>query len=102
MAFGSLIIAICQTIRICLKAFEMSKAGDNTLVRLALKCAQCAVWCLQKSIEFVSYYGYVYVALEGGNFCIYSLFIFCIKIGVGLPANNGGLLSGVLAHELRG
>jgi hypothetical protein len=69
MAFGSLIIAICQTIRICLKAFEMSKAGDNTLVRLALKCAQCAVWCLQKSIEFVSYYGYVYVALEGGSFC---------------------------------
>ena len=27
------------------------------------------MFCLQRSVEFVSYYGYVYVALEGGSFC---------------------------------
>ena len=70
MAFGSLIIASCQLVRICLKVFEASEAGRRSqLLRLVLKCAQCAVFCLQKSIEFVSYYGFVYVALEGGSFC---------------------------------
>ena len=70
MAFGSLIVAACQLVRICLKAVEMSDAGkQGLLMRLVLKCAQCAMLCLHKSVEFVSYYGYVYVALEGGSFC---------------------------------
>ena len=72
MAFGALIIATCQLIRIVLKLVEMSTQQaqqSNLLLKLVLKCAQCAMWCLQASIEYISYYGYVYVALEGGAFC---------------------------------
>ena len=27
----------------------------NLVMKLALKCAQCCMWCLQKTVEFVSY-----------------------------------------------
>ena len=27
------------------------------------------MWCLQKTIEFISYFGFVFIALEGQNFC---------------------------------
>ena len=39
--------------------------SGSWLIKLALKCAQCAMYCLQKSIEFVSYYGYVYACAGG-------------------------------------
>ena len=37
------------------------------VLKLGMKCVQCCMWCLQKTVEFVSYYGYVYVAIEGDN-----------------------------------
>tara|TARA_B110001452_G_scaffold253744_1_gene244722 strand:- start:498 stop:1025 length:528 start_codon:yes stop_codon:yes gene_type:complete len=43
--------------------------NSNLLYKMAIKCAQCAMWCLQKTIEFVSYFGFVYVAIEGYSFC---------------------------------
>ena len=27
------------------------------MLKLAMKCAHCCTWCLQKTVEFVSYYG---------------------------------------------
>ena len=72
MAFGSLIVATVQLVRILLKAVEASTKDAqrrNIVVVLVLKCAQCAMWCLQGTVEYISYYGYVYVALEGGSFC---------------------------------
>ena len=35
------------------------------VLKLGMKCVQCCMWCLQKTVEFVSFYGYVYVAIEG-------------------------------------
>lgn len=72
MAFGSLIVATIQLLRIVLKAVEASTKDAqrrNLIIKLVLKCAQCAMWCLQGTVEYISYYGYVYVALEGGGFC---------------------------------
>lgn len=43
--------------------------NTNMLYKMALKCASCAMWCLQKTIEFISYFGFVYIAMEGGSFC---------------------------------
>ena len=31
----------------------------NLVMKLALECAQCCMWCLQKTVEFVSYYGWL-------------------------------------------
>ena len=39
------------------------------MLKVAMKCMQCCMWCLQKTVEFVSFYGYVYVAIEGCSFC---------------------------------
>jgi hypothetical protein len=72
LAVGAFVIAVCQTLRIAMKVFdEMTKEQQkgNLVMKLALKCAQCCMWCLQKTVEFVSYYGFVFVAIEGCSFC---------------------------------
>mmetsp|Transcript_19534 Transcript_19534/g.44905 ORF Transcript_19534/g.44905 Transcript_19534/m.44905 type:complete len:245 (-) Transcript_19534:715-1449(-) len=72
MAFGSLVMAICQLIRLLLNAIDdaTKDAQDKSLLlKLAIKCARCAAWCLQKTIEFVAHYSYVFVAIDGTTFC---------------------------------
>jgi len=71
-AFGALIIAICQLIRYVLATvdyYTKDLQQQNFVYRLVIKCAQCAMWCLQKTIEFISYFGFIYIALEGMDFC---------------------------------
>ena len=71
-AFGAFVIAVCQLIRYMLATLDWytkDLQNSNLVFRMAIKCSQCAMWCLQKTIEFVSYFGFVYVALEGKNFC---------------------------------
>ena len=34
-----------------------AQQGENLVLKLAMKCAHCCMWCLQKTVEFVSYYG---------------------------------------------
>lgn len=72
MAFGALIIAICQLIRLVLASIDYytkDAQNKNLMFKLVMKCSQCVMWCLQKTIEFVSYYGFIFVALEGSSFC---------------------------------
>merc|ERR1711998_267635 len=46
------------------------KAQDkNFLIKLVIKCAHCCLACLKKTVEFVSYYGFIFVAVEGVAFC---------------------------------
>jgi len=72
MALGSLIIAICQLIRLVLASIDYytkDLQDKNLWLKLVMKCSQCVMWCLQKTIEFISYYGYVFVAIKGHSFC---------------------------------
>jgi len=72
MAVGSFIIALCQLIRIVLKLIDRATKQEqnaNLLLKLAMKCGQCAMWCLQKTVEFISFYGYIFVAIDGSSFC---------------------------------
>jgi len=71
MAFGALLIAICQFLRLILTAIAQqtkSAQDKNPLLKLAISCVMCAMWCLQKSIEFISSYAFVFVGLEGTHF----------------------------------
>jgi len=43
--------------------------GTNLALRLLLKCSQCCIWCLEKTIRFITKYGYIFVAIEGSSFC---------------------------------
>jgi len=41
--------------------------GTNLALRLLLKCSQCCIWCLEKTIRFITKYGYIFVAIEGSS-----------------------------------
>jgi len=84
MMFGALIIAICQLLRYILAAIDyytQDLQKKNTLLWLVLKCSQCAMYCLQKTVEFISYFGYIFVAVKGQSFCraCASTFVFVAK-----------------------
>lgn len=67
---------------------------------MAFRCAMCALWCLEKSIEFVSYYAYVNIAIDGTCFCVAckDTFGLIIKYPAQTAVNNlvKRLLCGVL------
>jgi len=72
-AFGAFVIAVCQLIRYILATIDYytkDLQDANFLYKMCIKCAQCGMWCLQKTIEFVSYYGFIFTALEGSSFCV--------------------------------
>jgi hypothetical protein len=73
MAFGSLLIAVCWTLRLLLQALEYSFRGQNQrgmwLLRLTMKSLICCMECLKRTVQFISFYGFIYVAVEGDGFC---------------------------------
>jgi len=70
--FGAFIISVIQLIRIILYAIDRytKKQQDaNFLLKLAIKCTQCCMWCFEKTIKFITNYCYIYVAMQGASFC---------------------------------
>ena len=71
-AFGSLLVAILQFIRIIVAymVHQLKKAGkDNVLVKYAACCVQYCLWYLQKIIEWINRNTYIMIAIEGKSFC---------------------------------
>jgi choline transporter-like protein 2/4/5 len=70
IAFGSLIIAIIQIIRVMLEYVEAKLKGyDNKFVKFLIKALKCCFWCLEKFMKFINKNAYIMVALYGSNFC---------------------------------
>lgn len=70
IAFGSLIIAIIQIIRVLLEYVETKLKGkDNAVVKFLIKCLKCCFWCLEKFMKFLNKNAYILVAVYGKNFC---------------------------------
>jgi len=72
VAFGSLIMAIVQFIRVVLYAIDKQtkKLQDsNFLAKLVIKCTQCCMWCLEKTLKFITDYCFIYIAILGSSFC---------------------------------
>ncbi|KAM9311288.1 choline transporter-like protein 2 [Gastrophryne carolinensis] len=70
LAFGSLILAIVQLIRIMLEYLDHKlKSTDNGCARFLLCCLKCCFWCLEKFIKFLNRNAYIMVAIYGTNFC---------------------------------
>jgi len=70
--FGSFIIATIQLIRILLMALDRytkKQQKSNLALKLIIKCTQCCLWCLEKTIKFITNYCYIYVAMQGSGFC---------------------------------
>ncbi|XP_041482144.1 choline transporter-like protein 2 isoform X2 [Lytechinus variegatus] len=71
IAFGSLIIAIIQIIRVLLEYVEQKLKGkaDNDVVKYIIKCLKCCFWCLEKIMKFLNKNAYILIAIYGKNFC---------------------------------
>ncbi|XP_041370710.1 choline transporter-like protein 2 [Gigantopelta aegis] len=71
IAFGSLIIAIIQLIRIFLEYLDHKlKGAENAVARFFLKCLKCFFYCLEKFMKFLNKNAYILVAVYGKNFCV--------------------------------
>uniref|UniRef100_A0A8C6YB35 Choline transporter-like protein n=1 Tax=Naja naja TaxID=35670 RepID=A0A8C6YB35_NAJNA len=70
LAFGSLILAIIQVIRVILEYLDHKlKASDNMFAKFLLTCFKCCFWCLEKFIKFLNRNAYIMIAIYGTNFC---------------------------------
>uniref|UniRef100_A0A8C2ACT0 Choline transporter-like protein n=1 Tax=Cyprinus carpio TaxID=7962 RepID=A0A8C2ACT0_CYPCA len=70
LAFGSLILAIVQIIRVILEYLDQKlKGAQNKCAKFLLSCLKCCFWCLEKFIKFLNRNAYIMVAIYGKNFC---------------------------------
>lgn len=70
LAFGSLIIAIIQFIRIILEYMDHKlKGSENPVAKFFIKCLKCCFWCLEKFVKFLNRNAYIMTAIYGRNFC---------------------------------
>jgi len=71
-AFGAGIIAIVQVLQIVMHALNSvtkKRQADSNFLKYVMKCALCCLHCLEKTIKFISYFAFVYVAVRGSSFC---------------------------------
>ncbi|KAK5616769.1 hypothetical protein CRENBAI_022436 [Crenichthys baileyi] len=70
LAFGSLILAMVQMVRIVLENLSHKlKGSQNALTRFLLHCLSCCFWCLENFIKFLNTNAYIMIAIYGQNFC---------------------------------
>jgi len=72
LAFGSLIIAMIQLIRVALEYIEYkltSGRDPGSVIKFLLKCLKCCFWCLEKFMKFLNKNAYIEIAVYGKNFC---------------------------------
>uniref|UniRef100_A0AAY4B1N1 Choline transporter-like protein n=1 Tax=Denticeps clupeoides TaxID=299321 RepID=A0AAY4B1N1_9TELE len=70
LAFGSLILAVVQVVRIVLEYLDQKlKGAQNAAARFLLCCLKCCFWCLERFIRFINRNAYIMIAIYGTNFC---------------------------------
>ncbi|XP_048870095.1 choline transporter-like protein 2 isoform X2 [Brienomyrus brachyistius] len=70
LAFGSLILAIVQVIRVLLEYLDHKlKGAQNKFAKFLLSCLKCCFWCLEKFIKFLNRNAYIMMAIYGKSFC---------------------------------
>jgi len=72
VAFGAFIIALVRLLKVYLATLQeqAERAGpDNKIVKKLYCCIQCAVWCLEKCVEFINKNAYIQIGLFGESFC---------------------------------
>ncbi|ESO92821.1 hypothetical protein LOTGIDRAFT_232925 [Lottia gigantea] len=70
LAFGALLVAIVQMIRVVLEYIDQKlKASENKCAQYCMKCMKCCFWCLEKILRFINKNAYIMIAVYGRNFC---------------------------------
>ncbi|XP_039533692.1 choline transporter-like protein 5-A isoform X3 [Pimephales promelas] len=79
LAFGSLILAVVQLIRVILEYLDHKlKGAHNVFARFLLCCLKCCFWCLERFIRFMNRNAYIMIAIYGKNFCTSAREAFCL------------------------
>jgi len=72
LAFGALLVALVQLVRLIFEWVDQQtkrlQQGSET-AKVAIKCTRCCLWCLEKCLQFITGYAYIFVALNGDSFC---------------------------------
>ena len=85
ICFGSLIVAIIQTVyAIAIYLEEKARKQGNKLLECLLACLACLIACIQKCVEYMNKYAYTYVGIYGYGFMTAGW-----KKVMGLCANEG-------------
>lgn len=40
---------------------------NNLLLRLTFKCVACCLYCLEKTLQYITAYCYIYTAMQAGK-----------------------------------
>lgn len=71
VAFGALLIAIIQLLRVLLEYVDRKTKqlqNSNKAVKFIMACLRCCLWCFEKVVKFITKYAFVYVAMRGESF----------------------------------
>jgi len=69
IAFGSLIVALIQTIRFVLRSLERSaRRSDNAIATAIICCARCIIRQVEEMVRYFNKYAFIVVSLYGKNF----------------------------------
>ena len=72
MAAGSFILATLTVARAALAYLDAKTKdlqGGSSLLKCALKCAQCCLWVFHRIVKFLTKFAFVAVATDGQPFC---------------------------------
>uniref|UniRef100_A0A1A8F4F7 Choline transporter-like protein n=1 Tax=Nothobranchius korthausae TaxID=1143690 RepID=A0A1A8F4F7_9TELE len=73
LAFGSLILAWVQVVRVVLMYLDHKlKGSQNCVARFLVCCLRCCFWSLERFIKFLNKNAYIMIAIYGKNFCTSS------------------------------
>ncbi|KAJ2493251.1 putative choline transporter, neither null mutation nor overexpression affects choline transport [Coemansia sp. RSA 2050] len=67
ICFGSLIVALIQTVRAILRAIR-GQGDDSIVVQLIACCVDCILGCIEGLVRFFNKYAYIEVAIYGKPF----------------------------------
>jgi len=68
LALGSLLLAIVQFLNFLLKLSKKTNQ-KNRLAVFIISCFQCCLGCVQRIIQFIDRFAYIYIAMHGDSFC---------------------------------
>jgi len=86
VSLGSLIIAICQFLRVILGYLdEQSKSAQkgNIVLRIIFKCLACYLTCFEKCVRYITRKAYIVTAIKGSNFCSSGMTVFHLILSHG-------------------
>jgi hypothetical protein len=83
IAFGALIIAIMQMIKLLFeymrKKYE-KLLPNNPCTKCVICCLRCFIWCLDYCVKFITKNAYIQIALTNKNFCSAAWLTFCLIV----------------------